>query len=1297
MGDISNKPTALETSPSGQKPYETRTTAVAGKVYLTNQPTAENEIPAEVDNISSISQPGSLVWSIDTLDPNESRTLTYFVKLSDNQRLNGQPITNKASAFTKKGETPYPKGQSPQTFKPKISYTMPKSVIESNGKPYTKDKEGNYIIQYKLEFNLNSPSNYPLKNFVFMDYLNYSDIYTDNKMLPYISYEKDSVELHQIKDGKDEKVDTSKYKVEWEADGNPKRFSVTGSDSDPLTIYPGDQYYVTYKLKVKPEVYAAMQSDKVAIKNRYINNADNAKDADNGSILNKWWNQVDLNEYKWVEKKIENKITDKNQTISMNSSDIYVKKNGSYERDASEKTFDVPKGSYKYTVNVNQTMAQFDVTNVTLKDVLSSEIMHYVGYAKITSYKYNSKTNTYVDDETKWVKIDKQQEFELNLSQLGWKDNTNGYRFEYYAQTKDLSEVGQIAVTNTFTLNGDVVKGDKTFKFKDVKSSQTIQVNGFYNLSVNKSAWHYEVPQENATSWQNGKLYWVIQVKGSAIRKGTKIQDAISKETKLTDSFLHSDSIAGIYQGKPAQDINAYASFNDFLDANKGLKDRSNLFDKDFGNSKGFSGTGNFSELTLTAKSTIQLGTDEDIYIVIRTEPQSLPTEYRTTFTYKNHVLMKDATEQSYKECNSVSYALHGGGKILKELGQTFTYDGKTATQITAGKDQNTGTIRTDLLKGNGVFASWAFKVNYAGELKGNYRVLEDIPDGMELAYIRVKWHGSQAGSVKSKTIDGLSEDWELKNNTAMNDNNYNEETVYYYNKNKRQALIQLGEFSDKKIRDECSVDVQVVCRVTDEKVLLGGEEKDFMNQVTLQSEDGQTDLDKANSNATIKNNNLDKSHPEELNGQTIEYTITTNALGQKLPLNDGNQLTLVDELGKNLELDMTTIKAKDENGADVKIEKSFNPDTRTLEISIPNGKKVIITYTVTVNVKPGIPTNVSNKVYWKSFDDKGGKNDEINGFKYSLNAGGSTESSANPQLTIKKVDQDNSNLMNDVPFDVYECKLVGDTIQRVSPEKKTSGSTVNGIYSIPSSFITSYDKIYEIKESAAPEGYIKDDSSYYIICVKQENEAYSEYANKCIAYFESQNNKHYRIAYEPKDFNLVIYNSQKGIVVTKAFINDAAGNSHKPVSGTYTFGLYENSEGTGDPIQTKTITYKAGETKEQSVKFINLDLNKTYYVFELDDEKKPITDSSKEVSVNKLQYSVDYEVEGASTNAAQIGQTVTVTNRSRTKILPSTGGYGSLIYRLSGAMLVFASLICLTNIYKKNHLDDTSKKRRKK
>lgn len=329
-----------------------------------------------------------------------------------------------------------------------------------------------------------------------------------------------------------------------------------------------------------------------------------------------------------------------------------------------------------------------------------------------------------------------------------------------------------------------------------------------------------------------------------------------------------------------------------------------------------------------------------------------------------------------------------------------------------------------------------------------------------------------------------------------------------------------------------------------------------------------------------------------------------------------------------------------------------------------------------------------------KSFDGQGGKNDKIKDFHYSLNAGGTTESSANPQLTLKKVDQDNSNLMKGVKFDVYKCELVGDTIKRVSPEMKTSGETVNGIYSIQSSFVTSYNEIYEIKESDAPEGYIKDNSSYYIICVKQENNTYSDYANKCVAYFERHNNKNYKIAYEPKDFNFVIYNSQKGIVVTKAFINDAAGNFHNPVSGTYTFGLYENPEGTGDPLEIIEIKYDSGDTEVKSAKFKNPgDLNKTYYVFELDQNNQPIKASDGEATINSMQYKVVYENDNKTTNSAEVGDTVIVTNKSHTKILPSTGSMGTLIYKLLGATLVVASVMCLLNINKSKSKGNRRKK----
>lgn len=552
----------------------------------------------------------------------------------------------------------------------------------------------------------------------------------------------------------------------------------------------------------------------------------------------------------------------------------------------------------------------------------------------------------------------------------------------------------------------------------------------------------------------------------------------------------------------------------------------------------------------------------------------------------------------------------------------------------------------------------------------------------MELGYIRIKWHGNQASSVVSKTMNDLDSDWKPYSNTAINDNSQSQRTTYYYNKNTNKALIKLGEFENNHIRDECSIDVQVVCRVTDSKVLLGGQSKTFANKVTLQSNDGEEQLATSSSTAALEKNSLDKSHPDTYNGQTIKYTITANTLAQKLPSNDGNKLTLVDELGDNLELDITSIEAKDDAGNSVDIEKAFNPKTNTLEISIPNEKKVIITYTVTVNIPPDTTSKVSNKVYWKSYDSDGGKNDVIPDFKYNLNAGGSTTSTENPELSIKKIDQDNANPMSDVTFDIYECQLVGDTIQRT--QKTTSGQTENGVLIVKSPFVTSYNTIYEVKERDTPDGYMEDDSSYYIICVDKENsDDYADYVKQCISYFDKQSNKKYKVAYSSTDFNLTIYNSQKGIVVKKAFINNAAGTSHKPVSGTYTFGLYKNSQGSGSPLQVKTITYSTGETEEKYTKFINLELDTIYYVFELDDEGRPITNTSQEVTVNKLPYVVDYKVKEESTSKAVLGDEVIVTNSLRTKKLPSAGSRLTLIYRQLGLVMVGVSSIVLLIVYR--------------
>ena len=83
----------------------------------------------------------------------------------------------------------------------------------------------------------------------------------------------------------------------------------------------------------------------------------------------------------------------------------------------------MPAGSYKYTVNINKTDknktdGKFNITDVTLTDTLDKDVMKYVGYMKIMAY--NTQNNVV---ETKWVNIDKQQNFNLKLSDIGWKDN----------------------------------------------------------------------------------------------------------------------------------------------------------------------------------------------------------------------------------------------------------------------------------------------------------------------------------------------------------------------------------------------------------------------------------------------------------------------------------------------------------------------------------------------------------------------------------------------------------------------------------------------------------------------------------------------------------------------------------------------------------------------------------------------------------------------------------------------------------------------------------------------------------
>lgn len=1304
-GNISSTETTLTSEDNNKDPFETIISgATHGKIYKASIPDATTKIPDA--GVSDITNP-CIVWNIGNMEPNEIRTLTYYVKLKDKESLNGNTIKNSASLYSKGSKDTYDKGTGNADFTPKIDYDgLFKKTVDGN--IIRNADDGSYTIPFKSSISIKKDtSNYTIKNLQFYDYLKH-DLNTEINadLLQYIHFDKSTFKLYK----NNSVVDSAKYNIKWSTDNtefkewndkdNFRSFVLSGNEDTPINLSPGESCYITYSVTVKPEAFAKLHTDSIHAFNRFIAHADNVNKRDDFAGGFEAWNSIsNIKTYEWNGKQVEQTATTTSQKVTM-SGDRFIYENNKITDDSTSNTsFTIPEGSYKYTVETNKTLNDFNVNEVTMTDTLTSKHMKYVGYMKVEALKAEMNSQklqwdeasqnyklqpTYNVVETKWVKIDGQNTFSLKPSELGWTDKNYAYRFTYYAKPDNLDAFTETKVKNKFTLEGVVKKGDGTFTFnkEDVSKETTLTIKGNLNLNANKQSWYYKEPDSNI--WANGELYWVVDIGGTQINKDMVFRDLIKTGDGITNSILREGSLVGIYKGTLPEGKNI-SDYKDIED----LKNKSGLTSIDDKFTSQLNGT---NELLLTAKDDIQLG-NEKVYMIIKSEPSELPspTNNRDTKTYKNSIYIKEDGE--YVSEISAEKTLYTSPKILKELGQVFKYDGTKVTTLQIGADKkNNGDadpskIDTKLLENSkdvfnskGVFISWAFKVNYDGQLSGDYDVIDDIPNGMEFSYMRVKWHGDEydASQVKSKTIDNPGSGWEFRENNSTNDNGNSEHTIYYVSKDKKQTMIRLGEFVSKSIRDNNSVDVQVVCRVTDPQVLLGAQPSDFINKVTLQK-DGK-DIATSSSKVPVQLDDTDKNIDKKLataNGQKLEFEINTNQLGQTLPTNDNGELTLVDRLGDNLRLDMTSVKVYNNNVELTGCIKSYQ--NNTLEISrIPNDVPIKIRYTVTVNMKPGDAVNIANTAYWKGYSENGGDT-VLESYSYSVSGTIGASSVVNFKLT--KLDQNNlDTVLRGATFNIEKCEFDEHgnmtTSDISTPTTGNDGTIAQNLQ---------YDTLYRITETQAPNGYVLDDEPIYILDVKKGNESYVDTVKQYLK------NINLEVSYQEENFNLQVRNHKGEITVVKKFINDAAGKSTKPVSGTYRFGLYDDKNTLLQPI--KTITYSANDNPDKSVKFENLELNKTYYVYELDNQGNPITNSSKEVTINTMNYQVVYEKNGITLSSEKNSETIVVTNKSRTKILPSTGSIGTLIYRLLGATLVVASIICLSNINKKNRKENRRKK----
>lgn len=1306
LGNISTTETELNSTDNKQDPFETiekSSSQSHGKIYKAKIPDSNTKIPASGE--PNITNP-CIVWNIGNMEPNEIRTLTYYVKLKDKESLNGNTINNSALLYSQSSTDTYDKGTGNADFTPKIDYDgLFKKTVDGNITRNADD--GSYTIPFKSSISIKKDtSNYTIKNLQFYDYLKH-DLNTEINadLLQYIHFDKSTFKLYK----NNSVVDSAKYNIKWSTDNtefkewndkdNFRSFVLSGNEDTPINLSPGESCYITYSVTVKPEAFAKLHTDSIHAFNRFIAHADNVNKRDDFAGGFEAWNSIsNIKTYEWNGKQVEKTATTSSKTETM-SGDRFIYENKEIQKDSTPNTsFTIPEGSYKYTVETNKTLNDFNVNEVTMTDTLTSKHMKYVGYMKVEALEadsisrdLNKGTNdtytlnsNYTRVDTKWVKINGQKTFSLKPSELGWTDKNYAYRFTYYARPDDLSTFTETKVKNKFTLEGVVKKGDGTFTFnkEDVSRETTLTIKGNLNLNANKQSWYYKEPDSN--TWTNGELYWVVDIGGTQINKDMVFRDLIKTGDGITPSTLQDGSLVGIYKGTLLEGKNI-SDYKDIED----LKNKSGLTPIDGKFTSQLNGT---NELLLTANDDIQLG-DEKVYMIIKSEPSELPspTNNRDTKTFKNSISIEEDGE--YVSEIVAEKTLYTSPKILKELGQVFKYDGTKVTTLQIGADKkNNGDadpskIDTKLLENSkdvfnskGVFISWAFKVNYDGQLSGDCDVIDDIPNGMEFSYMRVKWHGDEdaASKVTSKTIDNPGSDWEFRENDSPNDNKKSEHTIYYVSKDKKRTMIRLGEFVSKSIRDNNSVDVQVVCRVTDPQVLLGAQPNNFINKVTLQKDgkDIATSSSKVPVQLTKTDKNIDKQLAET-NGQKLKFEINTNQLGQTLPTNDNGELTLVDKLGDNLKLDTTSVKVFNSNNEELtNCKKSYQ--NNILEIKIPNNIPIKITYTATVNAKPGHSVNIANTAYWKGYSENGGKTVQES---YSYNVSGTIGASSVVNFKLTKQDEnDIDKVLNGATFKIEKCTF--DEYGKMTTSEISTPTTGND-GTIAQNL--QYDTLYRITETKAPDGYVLNDKPTYILDVTKDNESYVDTVKQYLKNIDLE------VSYQEENFNLQVRNHKGEITVVKKFINDAAGKSTKPVSGTYRFGLYDDKNTRLQPI--KTITYSANDNPDKSVKFENLELDKTYYVYELDDQGNPITDSSKEVTINTMNYQVVYEKNGITLSSEKNSETIVVTNKSRTKILPSTGSMGTLIYRLLGATLVVASLICLSNINKNKRKE----KRRKR
>ena len=1266
-------------------------TGGTGSVYIGAAPTEDQPIPDPAGE--NPTKPGTLVWDIGDMAANETRTLTYRVKLKDaytGVTAKGN-LQNTANVYSKT----YQRDSDTVTFTPRAGATM--SKVAST---FTPGENGGGTITYTIWVKANADNSYVLDNVKIMDALDGS-VQNMNGTLAAIrknlSYDETSFHLYQ---GGSNGQNGSSGLTEITA-GTTLNITDTDNDgkkNDSFTYYvgslaPGESKTLTYTVNVEPGVFVAAGNKDFKINNRACIYTDD-RGTDGGVLLRGYNTSKTINRKVWSRKLAGGK-QETESTVSMSGS-VYDATDSSVNQITSpDSSFTVPAGSYKYQVAANEA-GDWDLSSASMADSLGSQYMEFVGYVRVEAYTISSNApgsgmddaaaianlSSRTPDQTVWVKVDGQTSFSFTPEQIGL-DGTQAYLLTYYAQPTNIDGITQVVVSNRFELTGEVGIGNFRYVLTGIGAEASVVVAGGNSFAAEKQSWYYEEPQVTTGDFANGALYWVIKVDGTVLPKGTAIRD-VTNAVGGSAHYIRDTSFVGVYTGNLGTNSLAdYADLDSLIASNllKALESSSYTVAK-----------GTYS-LTLTLNTEISLTQGDSLYLIVKTDPSKRPANKRDAFTYNNK-LQSSSDGTNWLDHNTASKTLYGSENIFKELGRVFTYpgSGNSTTDIKPGTRQ---AISTDALNGAGTYVAWQIHVNYEGSLSGRYRVVEQIPVGMEVTYVRIWWLGDKYKAVlqdskptfvqlTAEEIAALGGSW-TEHAKTLPSNNAGKQTNYYYTNGQQVIWDIVNLVAGGGYRDDYAVEIQIVCKVTDPDVLLGGVSKEFNNVVSLQNSEGTT-IGNDSNGVTIGKQTLSKqgTYNPETNGGRYPFKITLNELGEDL-VSGSDAITLVDDLSDTLILDTASIQVVNTKTGEVVSNWTASVEGQTLKIVLPDNLPLTVTYEATVNAAPGQTISISNNAHWKGYTTPSGGNVEVKEFHYS--SGGTAGADTSPSVTVKKLDQYNtSQTLSGATFTLVEGTYADGTFTPTTDGLSLTGTTGEDgtlTFGKTSEQTMSYNTVYCLTETVAPEGYVLDAVPHYFAVAKQQEDG------KCPTFPNGVT-----VWYQSADYTYQAYNHKGEATVAKAFL-DAGGNHLAKIDGAYRFGIYAEANPTGNPLQTVTITYANSTVTPESgtAKFTNLTLGKMYYIYELDDNGVPIRGDNTLATVNGANFLVTYSNGPAVTipESGTAAAAVTVTNQVCYPELPHTGGAGTTLYTKGGVLLTASAMFLLLYYHTKRRKEEST------